>query len=144
MQIEQKTISQRSLKRILFFSLLSIKLLIFLLCLFNFLTGSQASFQFISTISVISPVFFLYLSIMVKDMNLTASEDPSSQLDVSVTYARKIGLLCFLYGAGMLYALWLNGKGELNFDWFLSSITSFESMFSIYIGSVIRFLYGRV
>lgn len=81
---------------------------------------------------------------MFKDLNMSAVDNKSKNLTISKAYALKVGSLCIFYAAIMIIVIWLHGKGDLKFKGFLATITLIESLFSAYIGVVIRFLYGRI
>ncbi|MFK7947907.1 MAG: hypothetical protein AB8G11_09970 [Saprospiraceae bacterium] len=133
-------------RRILSFMLLS-KVLVILTILFHWQTGGYSTSEMLATITLIIPLFTVYITVIIKDTmenpyRNDAVETPEKKVKkslVNLTY-----IIFPIYIVMILYIISLKPQpGSFTFANLQTSIAIIESGLGVYIGQIIFTLFDK-
>jgi len=139
--------TERKLKsRILIFMLIS-KIAVIFFILFHWRTGGYSLSEMIATITLIVPLFTVYLTVIIKDTvknpyKEQEHENENRKVKSSITILTHITFP--LYLIVILYLISLKPRpGAFTFENLQTSIAAIESGFGIYLGQIVFTLFQK-
>ncbi len=137
---------EKTLKNIILFLMLSAKLLIITLILFHYATQGLEKNETYSIISLILPLFMVYLTIIIKDLvsNPYKVADAKEKPVVVKGSITAITFIIFpIYFIALAYCINQTAKGEMQTDDLQKVLGLIESAFGVYIGQIIFTLFKQ-
>ena len=138
---------EKTLKNIIFFLILTAKILTIGLILFHYATNGLEKSEAYSTIIFILPLFTVYLTVMVKDLlsDPYRSDEKPDEKPKRVKFS--VSLLTFIvfpiYIISIIFSINLTAQGSIEPDGLQQIIGIIESVFGIYIGQIILSLFKQ-
>jgi len=140
--------SESKLKKQILLFMFFAKIIAALFLIFHWQTGGYSTSEMLTSITLILPLFTLYLSAMFKDVFKAPYKDKTETLTISEKRKVKgfivgITYMVFpLYFLAIIYVISLKPQpGGFSFLNLQMSIAAIESFFGIYIGQIVNALF---
>jgi len=137
---------EKTLKNIILFLMLTAKLLIIGLILFHYATQGLEKNETYSIITLILPLFMVYLTLIVKDLlsNPYKSTETNEKPKIVKGPITAITFIIYpIYFIALAYCINQTAKGELQGDDLQKILGFIESAFGVYIGQIIFTLFKQ-
>lgn len=135
---------QKLKKQVLYFMLFA-KLIIVAYIWLNKTTGGFTTDQALSAITLIAPLFAVYMGVMYKELvQLKASAESRIVEKIIPKSFRNLAYITLLvYIVSILIVVTLKASGTFDFRQFQSMLATVESGFGVYVGQVIFSLFKK-
>ena len=131
-----------TLKRQLLYFMLFAKLAIIAYIWLNKNSGGLSSEQAIGAITLITPLFAVYLGIMYKELAKTKLKNPVGRPSTIPKSFRNLTFITvFVYVIAIISVVTLKASGTFSYNQFQTMLTAVESGFGVYVGQIIFSLF---
>ena len=133
-----------TLKRQLLYLMLFAKLIVIAYIWLNKNSGGLSSEQAIGAITLITPLFAVYLGVMYKELAKTKLKNSVGRPgSVPKSFRNLTFVTLFVYIAAIITVVTLKASGTFSYNQFQTMLTAVESGFGVYVGQIIFSLFKK-
>ncbi len=142
---KKQEISEKSLKFHLLLLLLGSKLAVIFWLWIQWETGGFTTDQFISTLSLLVPVFATYTGLMIKDLFNQQKNNGNGRTDRYLPRSLQWTgyIVCALYLLVICFIIGLPPQGKLSYQQMTGMLALAESALGMYVGTIVFSLFKR-
>ena len=133
----------QNLKNRIFYFVLTSKVFVIFMIMFHWNTGGFSTSETISTISLIIPMFSVYMTVMINDYLKQQNAEKWQKIELSRPLRVMTYIVFPLYVIAIVYVINLKPRGILSFADLGAWLAGIESCFGIYIGQIVFSLFRK-
>lgn len=135
---------QKLKKQVLYFMLFA-KLIIVAYIWMNKTTGGFTTDQALSAITLITPLFAVYLGVMYKELvkHRLETKETKTLKPIAKSFRNLAYITLFIYFVIIFVVVTLKATGTFSFKQFQAMLGTVESGFSVYVGQIIFSLFKK-